>query len=447
MNTNAPYLGRPVRLPCTHVAAGRTRAGFVSWFSLPMVLWSLLWLSINTGPWNIGEFGNGLRSNIDAVRAALPLLVCAIAFVSMGSGKRTTYRSWAEKGFWMYGLVMLLACTGAQDWFDQAYWGLAFLATLAVTETGLSGTKPFEFATRLNCLSWMITIAALVILLFLARDVLYDPRTNSAYGLITRFEGTNGYTISRETGLSRMATVPAIISLVFLFSGRSWHRLVSLVVFAASSYVIWIMQSRGALFSFAGAFLFVLLLGDRKGQKIAAGLVTLLLLGAYWNSPSAKGGPADLWMHVTRDTGIAGFSDMSGRYLIWQDALQQWSQRPWFGYGPQADRLFGFNAQNVIIYTLLCAGAVGAVFFVTAIASSWRALLSLISNLRRLPARERIMVEIAGGILVFSTFRSFPENQSGVFSVDLLLQYPAMIYLVTLARRHSRFSDVNRRRR
>ena len=410
-------------------------AAAVSWLSLPLVLWAMLWLSINTGPGHIAAFGSGLGATITAMRAAFPLIVLAIALPSGFLGRRTR-RSWVEKGLWIYATVMLLACTGAPDWFSRAYWAFAFLATLAVVDKGLQSADPLRFALRLNWYSWLITVAALVTMLFLARDVLLDPESGSGYGLITRFEATYGYSISRETGLARMAAVPAIISLVYLFSGGLLRRAACLGVFSLSLAVIWIMQARGAMIAFSGALLFVLLL--RRGGLWTVGLVlgsaAILLIVANGTLDAVL---SELWWHVTRGQGTDGLSTMSGRDEIWDNGIARWLRAPWFGYGPQADRLFWDvnNAQNAILYALLCAGVVGAAFFIISFASAWRALVSAVWSLNERPDAQRRMVQIAGGILVFSTLRSIPENNAALFSVDLLLQYPAMIYLVLLSAR------------
>jgi O-antigen ligase len=137
-------------------------------------------------------------------------------------------------------------------------------------------------------------------------------------------------------------------------------------------------------------------------------------------------------MHATRSSGAEGFATASGRYDIYAELLDKWMESPLFGYGPQADRLFAENAQNAVLYALLCGGLIGATFFVAAMISAWRALIALASRAARLPERERLMFQITGAVLVFLTLRSLPENNAALFSVDLLLQYPAMLYLVSL---------------
>lgn len=427
MSTDFASTGRVYR------PAARTFAQLGAWISVSMVLWACLWASINTGPWNLGDFGNGLSGDISALRAAMPLFALAAAALWLTGTQRHDRRSWVEIGFWGYGIVMLMACSGAENWFNRAYWGFAFLAALAVTEIGLRNPDPLAFATRLNWASWIVTTFALVAMLFLARDVLLTP-SGSAYGVVARFQQANGYTISRSTGLARMAVVPALISLVFMLSGSLRQRALSGIVLIGALYVLWIMQARGAMFAFIGATAFVLLYGPGKWSRTF--LVLILAALAFVVMSVAQGTSlGDIWNHITRQQGIEGFATASGRFDIFGNAVAHWLQSPLFGHGPQADRIFADvgNAQNAILYALLSAGIIGALFFVGANLAAGLAVLRVGGALHRMPRHQRRMTQIAAGIFVFSVLRSIPENQAAVFSVDMLLQYPAMIYLVALS--------------
>ncbi|NDW04365.1 O-antigen ligase family protein [Jiella pacifica] len=412
------------------------------WATFPLMLWMALWLSINTGPWNLSGFGDGTSASINALRASFPLLALVLAGLTLGAGRRRLPRGPVEYGFWFYGLVMTLAATGAGNWFGQAYWGLAFLATLATVEKGLRSPDPLDFARRLNWLSWITTCLVLATLLFLARDVLIDD-SGSAYGAITRYDPDGGLGMSRSTGLARMAAVPAIIALIFIVSRRGWQRFAAIIVLAAALAILWIMQARGAVFAFAGAMTFVLFFGPKKLQKlgfVCAGIVALMVFAG-----TRENGFVDFWMHITRGQGAEGFSTMSGRDVIFQNALDRWWDSPLIGYGPQADRIFPDvgNAQNALLYALLCAGMIGAAGFVVAIVAALLCMAKLNLDHRTVPFRDREMLMITSGLVVFSLLRSIPENQAAVFSIDLLIQYPAMIYLAMLAMVSSR----SRRRR
>ena len=439
MNGQANGLGQSAAMPFvggSHLAfvqAGR-RSSVWDWLSFPLMSWLALWLSINSGPWNLADFGNGLSPSIHAARAAFPLIVLALALLSLLAGRRYGRRSLAELGFWFYGVVMLLAATGSANWFGQAYWGFAFLAALAVVEKGLQGPDPMVFARRLNWLSWIITVLVLISLLFLARDVLLD-KSGSAYGSIVRFQEEHGYAISRSTGLARMAAVPAIIAIVFVVTRPRWQLFLSIPVLFASLAVLWIMQARGAFFALAGAMAFIILFGPKKLPKILLAFVAMAGLAVFLSL--RQDGFAEFWMHVTRGQGADGFASMSGRDVIFDNGVHRWMESPLFGYGPQADRMFSEvgNAQNALLYALMCGGLFGAFGFVLAMLASWVSLLRANFAYADLSGEEREMLMITSGILVFSTLRSVPENEAAVFSIDLLLQYPAMVYLAALVMR------------
>jgi hypothetical protein len=68
-----PTAGRLVRRrPLASFKAAR----LAGWLTLPMGLWLLAWLSINTGPWDIGKYGVTLASSITALRAAATGALC-----------------------------------------------------------------------------------------------------------------------------------------------------------------------------------------------------------------------------------------------------------------------------------------------------------------------------------------------------------------------------------
>ena len=64
-----------------------------------------------------------------------------------------------------------------------------------------------------------------------------------------------------------------------------------------------------------------------------------------------------------------------------------------------------------------------------------------------LPPDERTTLLQVAGVLAFLTMRSYPENCAALFSVDLLLQLPAMVYLGELDRAFKRSAAAQRVRR
>jgi hypothetical protein len=370
---------------------------------------------------------------MNALRACLPPLVLTVALLAL-VGARRRRSSWVERGFWVYGLIMLLSGILYEATFPHFYYGIGFLGVVATAELGLRGRDAWGFAVRLNWASWIITTLALAALLFFARDALYAPDSDSAYGVLNRYQDQYGLGMSRSTGLSRMAVVPAIISLSFVLSGDIRQRLAAGTVFLGACYVIWIMQSRGAFFSFSGALFFMAAFGNR-GRRAPFILYAVAIAACVIPLVAPPGAIEAAWSHVTRSEGTEAFARASGRYDIYSLLWEQWLQSPILGYGPEGDRIFGCNAQNAWLYALMCGGVVGMVFFSAAMLAAWRALIVIAARASPLPSFERRMFQITGTFLVFCTLRSIPENNAAVFSIDQLLQYPAMIYLSLLAGR------------
>jgi O-antigen ligase len=282
------------------------------------------------------------------------------------------------------------------------------------------------------------------VLIIFARDALFDESETSGYGIIGQVPMFNGVAMSRSSGLSRLAAVPAIIALVYIFRGRWLSRLIAGMIFAGAFYIIWFMQSRGALFAFLGAFLFALFLGGRLARRVGFALCIAVLLS--WVAGTQSGGLlGELWQHATRGEGQEGLQTMSGRPDIWENAFDAIQQAPFIGYGAQGDRrvlAVGTdsinNAQNALVYALLNTGVIGAAFFLLAMLAAWSNLLWLLFTRRGLLQTEGLFVTIAGAMLVFNTLRSIPENNAALFSIDLLLQYPAMVYLAVLTQKVKR---------
>ena len=429
-------VGRSRRAPFP----GTFRVQLRAIISLPFILWTTLWLAIGTGPWNF-SFNGGIMDRNNAVRASFPLLALGIAAVGLASSKRQHRATTVGIGFLLYGLVMFGSTLPVDPWFPSAYWAFAFLGALAVTQLALTGNDPVQSARQLNCVSWLFATLFLVMLIIFARDALFDESLSSGYDLIGRGPTVNGATVLRSSGLSRLAAVPATIALVYIFRGRWLSRLIAAMVFAGGFCIIWFMQSRGALFAFLGAFFFAVFFGGRIARRVGLGLGIAILL--FWLAGGLSGGVfEDLWQHATRGTGVEGFQTMSGRPEIWQEAFDAIQRAPFIGYGAQADRRLlavgsdsTNNAQSAVIYALLCTGIIGTTFFVLAMLAAWWNLLWLLTIQRALTKTDQLFVTIAGAMLVFNTLRSIPENNAALFSIDLLLQYPAMVYLALLARK------------
>ena len=404
------------------------------YFNLPVLLWLALWAAINVGPWNIPGLFDGGMASINGLRAIAPMGVIAIGGLMMLSAD-SPYRARLtppEALFWLYGLAMLAAALQVKPWFNTAYWGFSFIAVLVATRVFLLSEEPLRQITRLNQLTWIVAAAVLVMLLFFARDILFEAETG--YGLVNKASDVAGGAMSRATGMARFAAIPAVLAFVLFWRVRGWMNwAIALAVFAGSVSLVWFMQSRGALFSLAGTLLFIMLFMGKVPRVIAVVLFLLGLGGGLDLVPEET--QTYIVEHATRGTGAEGFKSMSGRDRIFRNAWSAIQEQPYLGYGPQADRrIIGENAQNGLLYAWLSGGVLGMLGYVGGMLAAWWYFLKIVFGKFRLGPREQDMLIMTGGILAFFTLRSYPENTAALFSVDLLVQLPAMVYIAMLYR-------------
>jgi hypothetical protein len=136
----------------------------------------LLWVSINTGPWNLqlDLIQGSWTGFFNGVRAAFPIAILAAWFFHILIRKQRSIRSftWPETLWLYYGIVTLIAGFYADPWFDYSYWGFAYLSAFAATEIYMQESPTSERAGALNRLNWVLGSAVLLIVAWVARGQL-----------------------------------------------------------------------------------------------------------------------------------------------------------------------------------------------------------------------------------------------------------------------------------
>jgi O-antigen ligase len=150
------------------------------------------------------------------------------------------------------------------------------------------------------------------------------------------------------------------------------------------------------------------------------------------------------FLHATRGEQGQTLSSMSGRTKIFNEAFQAIGNAPYIGYGPQADRLLPElgNAQNAALYALLCGGSIGGAGFIAGLAIAWVMLLRALRRRDLLKPVERLTLIQTAGMLAFFTMRSYPENSAALYSVDLLVLLPAIVFIAEADRKLRRMVPV-----
>ena len=406
---------------------------------VPTLCWLALWGSIDTGPWNIDfdSILSGWVAAFNGIRAALPLVVLAIWILHLLGRSDTRMRepTLPEWLWFLYAAVCLIASIGVENWFACGYWGLAFIATLGAGEMYLAECgDEIAGAASLNRLSWVAAAVILAIVVYVGRGHLAEETSQglSGYRIIDRMPTVAGMAMVRSTGISRFAGAVAIVACAAMWRAERWTRVVWIALFAGCAWLVWVMQSRGSLAALVAALGVVMLLLGGRARTI--GILTLALTaGAVALNFVSHDTLHYLWRFATRND--RNLMQMHGRTNIFHHAWLAILRAPIIGYGPQADRRIIFsNAQNGVLYSLLCGGFLGggawtlglAIALVYLARAAWRPDI--------VPAGDSMMFAQVAGLMVFFTLRTYPENAAALFSVDLMLQLPAMVYLGVLIR-------------
>jgi len=189
---------------------------------------------------------------------------------------------------------------------------------------------------------------------------------------------------------------------------------------------IYYLQSRGAIFGFAGAAVVVMLLAGVRGKALLAA-IALTAICAWF----AQAVPVSVWAHATRgETTWEQLRDFTGRVGTWQEGWNVFLSSPIIGLGSRADRLLGVGEiHNTWMSALLQAGLVGAVLLLAGLLRAWTDVWRVAKSAAARRAGQRTLFAQAGGILAFFTLRGIVEQCGSLFNVDLLVMLPAMAYV------------------
>jgi len=410
--------------------------GWIDFFSFPAFLWVLLWFGINTGPWVFDNKPATFIESLHYIRTAFPFLVLLLSVLGFlakrmqGRGSPSRPIRW----WFFYGLIGLAACALSPRPFHAAYWALCYLSVILSVFFFLEHRNGIKAALHLNQLSWVVTTVFLLILLYFAKDALFvDYRYGvTGYGIVGRVQSVFNTAMSRSSGMARFAAIPGIVAFVFFFGSKGALRIVFAGVFAGAASMIYLMQSRGAIISFAFSIFLLMLLMGPKIRRIGAILMIFLGLTYYLDLIPEKR-VQQVSRHLLRGQTEEQLKTMTGRTYAWKRATTKIKKSPVIGWGPQADRyLIKEHVHNTYLYALLTSGVMGTLAFIGGLFWAWIAVFRIVKKGIAKKLDQNVGFIQVTGILAFFTVRSIPEVSGAMFGVDLMLMTPAIAYLGTL---------------
>jgi O-antigen ligase len=391
-----------------------------------LILWLCLWCNLNTGFWNI-DSPNNPGEWLNLIRAALPFVVLpASGFLLFHRRKLHLPRNAPSRLLIVYGAFATFAAIFSPEPMWSLYWSMTFVATILAAWTFVDRADPIEAARQLLLVTWVATFIVAAIISYQARNSVFGE-AGTGYEVMGTLNG-----LSRSSGVARWAAVPGLVCLV-----RAYHtRRLSHITFflgaaAVSFFIVYRMQSRGAVFGSIAALLFVLLVSSRMRRYALPFATVAILVILVLDSPTTVSN--NVVTYLQRGETREQFLSMTGRTRAYEHGVAAFRDAPFFGRGQWADRLIiGEHAHNSFLQALLNAGLVGGIPYFASWVAGWMLFYKLQKRSARLNPDDRVHLLECGAVMMFFTVRAIPETTTASFAVDLLVMVAVYVYLESL---------------
>lgn len=407
-------------------AAGKSPASSLLRTSTPaLLLWTSLWCNLNTGYSPLPDRPN-LADIFLFVRGIVPFVVSPIAaFVLLQQKKLHLPHISPSRLLMAYGLAAAFATVFSLNPFWSFYWSAAFLSTILAAWTFVDLRHFEESPRQLLRITWVATFMVAVIVGYQARSSVFGSAPTGF--AITELNG-----LSRASGVARWAAVPGLVCLVRAYYSRRRALIAFFLLSAAVSfYIVYRMQSRGAVFGSIAAVLFALLVSSRMRRYALPFAVLALVTIVLLDSPATFSN--NLATYLERGQSKEDFLSMTGRTRAYGHAIAAIEDAPIFGRGQWADRMIiREHVHNSFLQALLNSGIVGGIPYFASWVVGWTLFYRLQKRATRLNPVDRVHVLECGTVMMFFTVRAIPETTTASYAVDLLVMVAVYVYLETL---------------
>jgi O-antigen ligase len=393
-----------------------------------IALWVCMWLNLNTGFYNIARPGNPGEWQL-LIRAILPFFVLpAAAFFLLMRGELHLPATAPSRMLMVYGLLATLASIFSPEPLWALYWSAAFVASILAAWTFIDRRDPVASARWLLQITWVAT--------FIVAAIIARQASASIFGhLQSGYSAVNAEVEhqSRSSGVARWAAVPGLVSLI-----RAYHsRRPVLIAFylgiaAVAFFIVYRMQSRGAVFGAAAALLFALLISSRMRRYALPFALIAVVLIVLLDSPATLS--KQVTTYLERGQTKEQFLSMTGRTRAYAHGVAAFKKAPLLGRGQWADRLIIHeHVHNSYLQALMNAGIIGGIPYLASWAGGWILFFRLLKREAGMSPEDRTRVLEAGTVMMFFTVRSVPETTTASFAVDLLVMVAVYVYFEALA--------------
>lgn len=304
---------------------------------------------------------------------------------------------------------------------------MTFLATILAAWAFVDRADSVEAAKQLLQITWMATFIVAAIIGYKARIDVFggavSPYNNVQIDLDL---------LSRSSGVARWAAVPGLVSLVRAYHTRRPRRIYSyLCVAGISFFIVYRMQSRGAVLGSLAALLFALLVSSRMRRYALPFAIVAIIVILLLDSPTTVSN--NVVKYMERGETKEQFLTMSGRTRAYEHGIAAFEEAPLIGRGQWADRMvIGEHVHNSFLQALLNAGVIGGIPYFASWITGWVLFYRLQKKRERLSTEDRVHLLESGAVMMFFTVRAVPETTTASYAVDLLVMVAVYVYLECL---------------
>jgi hypothetical protein len=246
----------------------------------------------------------------------------------------------------------------------------------------------------------------------------------------------------RTTGISRtLAIINLFLILSFFHTNKFNFKNLLIIPILIFSIILIFIQSRGSLLCyFVSLIIFIFFLNNTNLKyKIKCLLVLIVFpIFLYFSVTNF------IIQHNNNNEKINSRvfdTHSSGRIDLWTYSIKKNDYGKIFGYGTQGDRFllnkfekskiygYGNNSSNIFIYTLLSGGVISVIILLL---FYFKLFNFFLKNRKKIFFKNNsLYFNFSIVCLIFLLVRSNFENSFGLFSLDFLIMYLSLTYIVS----------------
>jgi O-antigen ligase len=201
---------------------------------------------------------------------------------------------------------------------------------------------------------------------------------------------------------------------------------------AIAFFIVYRMQSRGAVFGSVAALLFALVISSHMRRYAIPFAILAIAVVFIVDSPATVS--ERITTYLERGQSEEAFISMTGRTRAYNNGVAAIEAAPLLGYGQWADRLVTHeHVHNSYLSALMNSGIIGGIPYLISWITGWILFFRLQKRSVQLRPEDRICLLEAGTVMMFFTVRAIPETTTAEFGVDLLVMVAVYVYLEILA--------------